>query len=164
MKTTLPIAALCLIGIGSFSAQDKKTPDPTPRKDAILKLFAEEFVAITPGKGKFPDSFMMGTEKGGHDNERPAHKVTFKYAFAMAKYEVTQELYHVVVGHNPAKFQGRRNGIDRVSWDARTRLRKGDEVDARGEVDQRDGTDSFTVGSGMGVLLPRGNDDGMVVR
>ena len=87
-------------------------PDPTPRKDAILKLFAEEFVAITPGKGKFPESFLMGSDKSGHDNERPAHKVTFKYSFSMAKYEVTQELYHVVMGSNPAKFQGLRNGID----------------------------------------------------
>jgi formylglycine-generating enzyme required for sulfatase activity len=119
-QATLAFAffALCLIA-GITAGNDKKPPlpDPTPRKDAILKLFAEEFVAITPGKGKFPESFMMGSEKGGHDNERPAHKVTFKYSFAMAKYEVTQELYHVVMGSNPAKFQGLRNGIDRVNWD-----------------------------------------------
>jgi formylglycine-generating enzyme required for sulfatase activity len=111
------LCLLCLAG-GTWAQEEKKKPlqDPTPRKEAILKLFAEEFVAITPGKGKFPESFMMGTEKGGHDNERPAHKVTFKYSFAIAKYEVTQELYHVVVGTNPAQFQGLRNGIDRVSW------------------------------------------------
>src|SRR5205085_7309499 len=96
--------------------QKKKIPDPSARKDAILKLFVDEFVPIMPGKGKFPASFTMGTEKGGHENERPAHKVTFKHSFAMAKYEVTQELYHVVVGSNPAKFKGLRNGIDRTSW------------------------------------------------
>jgi len=32
-------------------------------KDAILKLFIDELVPITPGKGKFPESFVMGTEK-----------------------------------------------------------------------------------------------------
>jgi formylglycine-generating enzyme required for sulfatase activity len=101
----------------SKASEQQKLPDPTPRKAAILKMFADEFVPITPGKGKFPESFMMGTEKGGHDNERPVHKVAFKYSFELAKYEVTQELYHVVAGHNPAKFQGLRNGIDRVSWD-----------------------------------------------
>jgi formylglycine-generating enzyme required for sulfatase activity len=108
---------LCLFG-WTVTGQDKKKelPDPTPRKDAILKRFAEEFVPITPGKGNFPESFQMGTEKGGRDNERPVHKVTFKYSFAMAKYEVTQELYHVVVGKNTAQFQGSRNGMDRVSW------------------------------------------------
>jgi len=100
----------------SQDEKKKKLPDPTPRKEAILKTFVAEFVAITPGKDKFPESFMMGSEKGGHDNERPAHKVTFKYSFAMAKYEVTQELFHVVVGMNPAEFVGLRNGIDRVNW------------------------------------------------
>ena len=34
----------------------------------------------------------------------------------MAKYEVTQELYHVVMGKNTAKFQGPRNGMDQVNW------------------------------------------------
>jgi formylglycine-generating enzyme required for sulfatase activity len=114
---TLMIFTLCLAG-GTWAGDIKKKPlpDPTPRKDPILKLFAEEFVPITPGKGKFPKSFLMGSEKGGHDNERPAHKVTFNYSFAMAKYEVTQELYHVVVGTNPAEFQGPRNGMDKVNW------------------------------------------------
>ncbi len=117
MKTILLLTlllALCMAA--SIDAGEKKLPDPRARTEAILKTFVDEFVAITPGKGKFPESFMMGTEKGGHDNERPAHKVTFKYSFSMAKYEVTQELYHVVVGSNPAKFQGLRNGIDRTSW------------------------------------------------
>ncbi len=106
---------LCLAG-WTIAGEKKKPDDPTPRKDAILKLFAEEFVPITPGKKKFPESFLMGSEKGGRDNERPAHKVTFKYPFAMAKHEVTQELYHVVMGKNNAEFQGPRNGMDRVSW------------------------------------------------
>lgn len=112
----LVIGTICAAAV-TTAGEKQKLPDPTPRKDAILKRFVEEFVVITPGKGKFPESFTMGTEKGGHDNERPAHNVTFKYSFSFAKYEVTQELYHVVVGSNPAKFQGLRNGIDRVSYD-----------------------------------------------
>src|SRR5258708_7944210 len=120
MKITfaaLMLFLVCLV-VGTAAQNEKKKPlqDPTPRKDAILKLFIAEFVPITPGKGKFPESFMMGSEKGGHDNERPYHKVTFKYSFAMAKYEVTQELYQVVTGINPAQFQGLRNGIDKVTW------------------------------------------------
>src|SRR5438128_2644245 len=87
------IATFGVLGacFASSLAEDgkKKIPDPIARKDAILKTFVEEFVAITPGKGKFPESFMMGTKKGGNENESPAHKVTFKYSFAMAKYEVT---------------------------------------------------------------------------
>ncbi|MBI3759387.1 MAG: hypothetical protein HY269_06490, partial [Deltaproteobacteria bacterium] len=41
----------------SHDEKKKKLPDPTPRKEAILKLFVSEFVDITPGKGKFPESF-----------------------------------------------------------------------------------------------------------
>jgi formylglycine-generating enzyme required for sulfatase activity len=99
----------------SASGGKKKLDDPTPRKEAILKLFAEEFVPITPGKGKFPESFQMGSDKGP-DNERHIRKVTFKTAFAMAKYEVTQELYHVVMGKNPAKWQGPRNSVEMVNF------------------------------------------------
>jgi len=107
---------LFLVG-GIRAGDDKKLPDPTPRKDAILKLFAEEFAPITPGQGKFPESYAMGSEKDGRDNERPAHQVTFKYSFAMAKYEVTQELYHVVMRKNPAKWKGLRNSVVLASAD-----------------------------------------------
>jgi formylglycine-generating enzyme required for sulfatase activity len=114
--TALLACLLCMATNMEAGDKKKELPDPAPRKDAILKLFAAEFVPITPGKGKFPESFMMGSEKGGHDNEKPAHKVAFQYSFAMAKYEVTQELYQVVMGKNPAQFQGLRNGMDRVNW------------------------------------------------
>jgi formylglycine-generating enzyme required for sulfatase activity len=119
MRTTFSaftVFALCMGATMGAGEQKKELPDPSPRKDAILKLFVKEFVPITPGKGKFPESFVMGSEKGGHENEKPAHKVTFQYSFAMAKYEVTQELYQVVVGKNPAQFQGLRNGMDKVHW------------------------------------------------
>ena len=68
----------CTVGWTSAGDQKKELPDPTPRTDAILKVFVDEFVPITPGKDKFPESFQMGTEKGGRDNERPVHKVTFQ--------------------------------------------------------------------------------------
>ncbi|MSU79485.1 MAG: formylglycine-generating enzyme family protein [Gemmataceae bacterium] len=115
MTFALFALAFCFLAV-SDAGQKKKFPDPTPRKDAILNRFADEFVAITPGKGKFAESFLMGTEKAGKDNERPAHKVSFKYGFQINKYEVTQELYAAVTGINPAQFQGLRNGIDQVTW------------------------------------------------
>jgi formylglycine-generating enzyme required for sulfatase activity len=115
--TTFTIAMICVVADSSASQDKKKElPDPTPRKDAILKLFVSEFVAITPGKDKFPESFEMGTAKGGRDNERPVRKVTFKQPFAIAKYEVTQELYHVVMGKNPAKWLGLRNSVEMVDY------------------------------------------------
>jgi formylglycine-generating enzyme required for sulfatase activity len=88
---------------------------PFREKEAALKLFASEFVAITPGKGKFPADFKMGTADGPKE-ERPVRTVKFKHAFHMARYEVTQELYKAVMGKNPAKWQGPRNSVEMVSY------------------------------------------------
>src|SRR5256885_15632432 len=98
----LPITlALAAGGALQGGGKDKKPDDPLPRKEAILKIFAEEFVSLTPGEGQFPASFVMGSEQGGDNSERPTRKVTLKSPFAGAKHEVTQELYHVVMGKNP---------------------------------------------------------------
>lgn len=88
--------------------------DPFPRKDEILKLFADEFVPLTPGQGKYPGRFRMGSKTNAA--EQPVHEVTLGRPFAMAKYEVTQELYQVVMGKNPSKWKGPRNSVEVVSW------------------------------------------------
>jgi formylglycine-generating enzyme required for sulfatase activity len=95
-------------------ADDKKKP-PYRAKEPAMKLFAEEFVLITPGEGKFPASFRMGTADGRKD-EQPVREVKFKKPFAMAKYEVTQELYASLMGKNPAKWQGPRNSVEMTSY------------------------------------------------
>lgn len=111
------LSCCVLIGLLASSLWSKDLPpDTLQRKDAILKLFHDEFVQLTPGKGKFPASFLMGTAKGGQPAEAPAHQVTFTRAFAIAKYEVTQELYFVVMGNNPAKWKGPRNSVEMVDW------------------------------------------------
>src|SRR5438309_921158 len=89
----LLVAPLLLI-----SAQEKTKP-PFRDKAASLKLFVEEFVSITPGQGKFPATFKLGSADGPKV-EQPAHEVKIGRPFAMAKYEVTQELYAAVMGKN----------------------------------------------------------------
>ena len=114
MRTLLP--ALLAVPLALMPAQkDKPEKPPTRNKDAALKLFAEEFVPLTPGAGKFPASFEMGTADGP-DEEKPAHAVKLKRPFAVAKYEVTQELYQAVMGKNPSKWTGPRNSVEMVSW------------------------------------------------
>jgi formylglycine-generating enzyme required for sulfatase activity len=103
---SLPIVLGCLTL--TEAGEKQKFADPTPRKEAILKLFADEFVALKPG------TFVMGSDQDAV--EKPAHQVTLKHGFAIAKYEVTQELYHVVMGKNPAKWQGPRNSVEMVTW------------------------------------------------
>ncbi len=98
------------------------------RAERILKQFLDEFIMVTPGEGKFPASFVMGGGKTAPAAELPAHKVTFRRPFAMAKYEVTQELYQLIMGRNPSKWGGPRNSVELVSWDeAREFCRKATE-------------------------------------
>lgn len=85
-------------------------------RDAILRRFVDEFVLLTPGKGKFPASFKMGTD-GGAADAKPVHSVTIGYPFAIAKYEVTQELYEAIMGKNPSRWKGKRNSVEMMSWD-----------------------------------------------
>jgi len=80
--------------------------------DALLKTFAEELIAVTPGQDKFPKSFMMG---GSRDTEKPVREVTFAHPFRMAKYEVPQNLYEAVVGSNPSRWKGKRNSVEVTS-------------------------------------------------
>lgn len=81
----------------------------------LLQTFHKEFVSITPGQGKFPKSFSMGSAKGPAD-EQPAHEVTFSYHFSIAKYEVPQNLYAAVMGKNPSKWTGPRNSVEMMTF------------------------------------------------
>ena len=53
--------------------------DSRPRSWLIQStegFFHDEFVPLTPGKGKYPASFMMGSAQGGTAAEQPAHQRT----------------------------------------------------------------------------------------
>ncbi len=90
--------------------------DPTPQQRELLQTFRDEFVAITPGKGDFPAEFLMGSANGP-TNERPAHRVLVKRPFAIARYEVPQNLWQAVMGANPSRWKGSRNSVEMLSFD-----------------------------------------------
>ena len=75
---------------------------------ALLKTFREEFIAVTPGEGKFPKSFQMG------EGEK-AREVNLGRKFQIAKYEVPQNLWEAVLGSNPSKWKGKRNSVEMLS-------------------------------------------------
>lgn len=81
----------------------------------LLKQFVDELVLITPGKGKFPKSFKMGSEKG-ETSEKPVHEVTFTEGFWISKYEVPQNLYEAIMGRNPSRWKGPRNSAEMFDW------------------------------------------------
>jgi len=98
---------------GKASATDKASADA--QQVALLKRFVSELVPITPGKGMFPKTFQMGSEKG-EPAEKPVHTVTFGSDFWMSKYEVPQDLYETVMGENPSRWKGPRNGAEMFDW------------------------------------------------
>lgn len=82
-------------------------------RNEVLRTFREEFVAIRPGEAKFPRTFTMG---GDLPAESPRHEVSFNYPFSIAKYEVTQNLWRVVMGKNPSRWRGERNSVEMLSF------------------------------------------------
>src|SRR5436190_5407207 len=86
----------------------------SPEQLQLLKTFAGEFVTITPGTGEFPASFQQGGDK---PVEQPVHEVTLKNSFAIAKYEVPQNLYEAVMGSNPSRWKGPRNSAESMTFD-----------------------------------------------
>lgn len=113
----LTTLAGCLALAAIVYADDKAAVDAAgkPGQTDLLKLFKSEFVAITPGEGKFPATFTMGS-KAGLTQEQPAHTVTLGKPFQIAKYEVTQNLYEAVMGTNPSKWKGPRNSAENFTF------------------------------------------------
>jgi formylglycine-generating enzyme required for sulfatase activity len=69
-------------------------------------------------------NFWMGSadEVSVAQNETPQHQVTVK-SFYMSRYEITQELWQIVMGNNPSKqgpSRGDRFPVDTVSWNDAT--------------------------------------------
>lgn len=89
-----------------------------PMDDALelLKIFRGEFVEITPGQGIYPADFAMGSDDGPAA-DRPRHQVALSAPFAVARYEVPQNLWQAVMGANPSRWKGPRNSVEMLSWD-----------------------------------------------
>ncbi|HEX5103681.1 MAG TPA: SMP-30/gluconolactonase/LRE family protein [Pirellulaceae bacterium] len=81
--------------------------DPTAEQIDLLKTFREEFVAITPGEGKFPRTFPFGANP----------RMEISRPFSIARYEVPQNLWEIVMGSNPSKWKGERNSVEMLSFD-----------------------------------------------
>jgi len=117
MRSSRPVALAALLIIWHLFIIDGRWADaiePTDTQLALLKTFRKEFIPITPGEGKFPHSFTMGSDDGPA-NQQPAHEVTFNYDFHIAKYEVPQNLWLAVMGRNPSRWKGERNSVEMLT-------------------------------------------------
>ncbi len=94
---------------------------PTAQQAEYLKIFHREFLAVTPGEGKFAEAAVIGRD-GGPKNEAPARTVTFSKPFSIAKYEVPQNLWEAVMGFNPSRWKGPRNSVEVLDFDDAVRF------------------------------------------
>ena len=115
----LPRIPLCLglrlaAGSSNRSNLSNQSSNMTKaQKDRIIQQAISDMVFVESG------TFTMGaTSEQGEDassDEKPVHKVTLS-SFYIGKYEVTQELWHAVMGDNPSHFQGNLNHpVERIS-------------------------------------------------
>lgn len=123
-----------VFAISALLAQASETQLP------LLKMFRQEFVAITPGKEGFPASFTMGSDQG-ESSEQPARRVVLSHQFQIARYEVPQNLWEAVMGSNPSRWKGPRNSVEMLSFDEAeafcrkaTRLMRASQLIAEDEV------------------------------
>lgn len=102
----------CLTSMGS-SAEEQKLIDRPLTNTFFRDCPACPEMAVIP-----PGNFEMGTDDG-KANERPAHQVSIKQAFALGRTEVTQGQWKLIMGNNPSKFKkcGDTCPVDQVSWD-----------------------------------------------
>jgi len=63
-----------------------------------------------------PGTFSMGSSQGGSD-ETPRHEVQLPHGLLMGRTPVTQGLYRVVMGENPAHYKtSNQHPVEGVSW------------------------------------------------
>jgi formylglycine-generating enzyme required for sulfatase activity/serine/threonine protein kinase len=84
---------------------------PQPGQRFTIPDLGMELMPIPPG------SFQMGSARGGNNNERPVTRVTISRPFWLAKTEVTQRQWQLVMGNNPSHFKGEILPVEQVLWD-----------------------------------------------
>lgn len=113
MKSTAAtfIAIIALLFQCNADAQD----DEATLK--LLKQFREEFIEIVPGEEPYKAKFEMIEQASSTlPEDRKSFEIEMKDSFAIAKYEVTQELWQAVMGSNPSRWTGNRNSVENLSY------------------------------------------------
>ena len=128
----LTAASIAAAKVDLAALPARKTAQPTIYNSADLTLArARRALTETPG-GPTLDlgggvtmemvlipagTFVMGSERGPFEHERPAHEVTISQPFCLGKCPVTQEQWQALMAGDPSRFQGAKHPVDGVSWE-----------------------------------------------
>lgn len=99
----------------AVTSTQRSTREPSRNAEDLLRRFVAECVTIQPGSKNFPADAVIGAEDPA-DHEVARRTVQLTTPFRISRYEVTQELYQHVMGHNPSRWQGRRNSAEMMSF------------------------------------------------
>ena len=102
-----------------------------------------------------PGRFLMGSppdEEGRYSDEGPQHEVTIAEGFWMFDTPCTQALWEALMGENPSEFKSADRPVESVTWDRLPGVCSATRREGRALA-------LASVGSPVGVRLPRGDDD-----
>jgi formylglycine-generating enzyme required for sulfatase activity len=109
------LVGLLFLGFGYTKWQSQEIVAQVQTMTRVVQLpgnVTMELVYISPG------SFLMGSPvneaKRGWDETQ--HEVELTDGFWLGKYEVTQEQWQAIMGHNPSTFSGCRFPVGNVDW------------------------------------------------
>jgi uncharacterized protein (TIGR02996 family) len=112
----LPPATLQMLA--DWHTRQPLRPEERDGPHKVINSLGMEFVRIPAG------TFLMGAprdEENRYDDELPRHSVTLTRPYYLAAYQVTQGMFHHVMGTNPSRFNEERRGgpnhpVDFVTW------------------------------------------------
>ena len=103
----LPLLAL----VGCSKDKDEPEKDKYATRTYTVNGVSFKMIKVEGG------TFTMGAGQNDVTSVEPKHQVTLS-SFAIGETEVTQELWEAVMGDNPSKFNGKKNPVEQVSWNA----------------------------------------------
>ena len=83
--------------------------DSTNNSYIVFSGCIDEMIPIKAGV------FEMGNNQSNFDYEKPAHQVRLD-SFSLGKFQVTQQLWEIIMGFNPSRFKGKYRPVESVSW------------------------------------------------
>ena len=100
--------------------------------------------------------FTMGSPEDelGRDDNEVQHEVTLTKPFFAGVFEVTQKQYELIMGNNPAYYQGEVRPVERVSYNMLRGTDKGAAWPANNEVDEDSFFGILRAKTGMNFDLP----------
>jgi len=101
--------------VAQTAPKERPTAIPSQSAAEMLERFVRECVQISPGQEGFAKEVTLGTANP-ESFELPALETQISHPFRISRYEMTQELYQLIMERNPSRWKGPRNSVENVSF------------------------------------------------